>query len=105
MSFVLAFSTINCTRLLLNIRRAYYIGSDNVVTGPTPQSSVAVAAGSRLQAPVSFARRCRQEDSLDLDRYGEIEVAVCVEVTRTFDDGDAGDLQYEMTDMMSSAVV
>ena len=104
MSFVLAFSVTNCTRLLINIRRAYYNGNEGTIAGLTPQSSIAVA--SRLQAAPSFARRCRPDDSLDLDfnPHGEITVEVRVEVTRTFDDGDTDNMQYEMKDMTPRVV-
>ena len=105
MSFTLAFSITNCTRLLINIRRAYYNGNEGTTAGLTPQSSITV--GSRLQAAPSLARRGRHDDSFDMDynTHGEIAVEVRVEVTRTFDDGDMDDLQYEMEDMTRAVVV
>ena len=93
MSFALAFSITNCTRLLLNIRRAYYLGNES--TQATQQSTFATTDGMHM--PPRFTRGGRQEDSLDLERCEEIEVSVRVEVTRVVED-------YELADLTSASL-
>lgn len=99
MSFALAFCVTNCARLLLNIRRAYYVGNDSVQL--THLSSFAADSESALEEHVSYGRHPRSRGSLELDQYGEIEVAVCVEVTRTCEDVGPDIWEYEMTEMSS----
>ena len=93
MSFALAFSITNCTRLLLNIRRAYYLGNES--TQATQHSTFATVSGVHM--PPTFTRGVRQEDSFDLEHCGEIEVEVRVEVTRTVEN-------YELADLTSSSL-
>ncbi|KAJ3553569.1 hypothetical protein NM688_g3540 [Phlebia brevispora] len=97
-SFALCFSVINCTRLLLNIRRAYYIGNESA--RPSPRSTF--TEGARTHLPIS--RNRRESSSFDLDRNDEIVVSVCVEVTRTCEEFGSGDWEYEMTEMRSATI-
>ncbi|KAI0344792.1 hypothetical protein BDW22DRAFT_1354959, partial [Trametopsis cervina] len=108
-TFAMAFAITNCTRLLLNIRRAYYFGSDDVEPGLLSWS--AIAGGQSISVPQVVAlprRHYRQRSSHSFP--GEIEVAVQVAVevevannensrssTTSFDGYRAG--EYELSEI------
>ncbi|KAI0696735.1 hypothetical protein BC835DRAFT_1414127 [Cytidiella melzeri] len=106
-TFAMAFSVTNCTRLLLNIRRAYYFGTDDAEPGLLSWS--VIAGGETLSVPhiVALPRlRGRQQRSQEFpgEIQVEVEVAVEVEVNRavsespkSFDDCREG--EYELLEI------
>jgi hypothetical protein len=75
----MSFSVINCTRLLLNIRRAYYFGSDDDESGLVSWSAIAGGENNNASRALTLPRRhCRERSSYDFP--GEIQVAVDVAI-------------------------
>lgn len=88
--FVLAFSVTDCTRLLINIRRAYYHADDPDMI----QSQWSHLSFEVRRFPPITSRRRRQKDSFGFD-VDELAVAVEIEVTQQVEEApDTG--QYEL---------
>ena len=107
----MAFSVINCTRLLLNIRRAYYFGTDDDEPGFLPWQVIAGGETPGVSRMVTIPRRHRSSQST----LGILQVEVAVEVevsdevprtlTRTSRSSDmcGGDAGYELSEIKSTS--
>ncbi|KAI0344786.1 hypothetical protein BDW22DRAFT_1354947 [Trametopsis cervina] len=107
-TFTMAFSITNCTRLLLNIRRAYYFGTDHAGAGLLSWSAIAGQQSVAAPRVVALPRRhVRKRSSSAFPGEIEVAVEVAVEVDSKHELHSSGticeliDGVYELTEIKS----